>query len=55
MSNLEIIAKLCDMLDDAQQIIKGQAQLLAMHGIETDSGALESERAKLLAEIEKTI
>ena len=55
MSNLEIIAKLCEMLDDAQQIIKGQAELLAMHGIETSTGALEADRARLLNAIEQTI
>ena len=55
MSNLEIIDRLCRMLDEAQQIIRRQAELLAMHGIETDSGDLEADRARLLAEIEKTI
>ena len=43
------------MLDEAQQIIREQAQLLALHGIETESGQLEASRAQLLADIEKSI
>lgn len=55
MSNLEIIARLCRMLDDAQQIIQSQAELLAMHGIETSSGDLEEKRTQLLKDIERSI
>ena len=55
LSNLEIIDRLCRMLDDAQQIIREQAQLLAMHGIETSSGDLEEKRTQLLKDIEGSI
>ena len=55
MSNLEIIKRMARMLDEAQQIIREQAQLLALHGIETESGQLEASRAQLLADIEKSI
>lgn len=55
MSNLQIIEKLCEMLDSAQAIIREQAALLAMHGIESDAGEIEHRRAELLAEIERSI
>ena len=48
MSNLEIIASLCKMLDEALEIIKVQAEILTAHGIETYSGRLEEQRQKLL-------
>ena len=44
----------CRMLDGAQEIIRKQAELLAMYGIETDSGELEQQRQKLLADIERS-
>ena len=55
MSNLEILDRLGRMLDDAQQIIREQAQLLAMHGIETSGGDLEEKRTQLLKDIEGSI
>jgi hypothetical protein len=55
MSNLQIIERLCAMLDEAQIIIRAQAGMLEMHGIETDNGTLESDRAKLLADVEGSI
>ena len=55
MSSLEIITRLCRLLDEAQQIIRDQAELLAMHGIETAAGQLEAERARLLRDIENSI
>ena len=54
MSNLEVICRLCDLLDRAQQIIRQQAELLSMHGVETDGEALERQRGELLAEIERS-
>ena len=51
MSNLQIIEKLCGMLDSAQEIIREQAALLDMHGIQTDAGEIERRRTKLLEEI----
>ena len=54
MSHLEIIERLCRMLDDAQNIIREQAALLEMHGITTDDSGLERKRSDLLAEIERT-
>lgn len=35
-----MICRLCDLLDRAQQIIRQQAELLSMHGVETDGKAL---------------
>lgn len=55
MSNLELIERLCGLLDVAQKIIKEQAEMLAMHGIETDSGEVERQRAELLDVIERSI
>ena len=55
MSNLQIIEKLCGMLDSAQAIIREQAALLDMHGIQTDTGEIERRRTELLAEIERSI
>ncbi|MEG1515964.1 MAG: hypothetical protein RSD95_13840 [Clostridia bacterium] len=52
MSNLQIINRLCLMLDQAQAVIREQAALLAMHGIETDDGGLEAKRVRLLTDIE---
>lgn len=54
MSHLQIIERLCQMLDGAQEVIRKQAELLAMHGIETDSGELERQRRELLADIERS-
>lgn len=53
MSNLQMIEQLCKMLDDACRIIREQAELLAMHGIETDSGEIERRRAELLSTVEQ--
>lgn len=53
MSNLQIIESLCAILDEAQRIIRAQAEILAMHGIETDTGTLETERQALLDRIER--
>ena len=55
MSDLQIISRLCRMLEEAQEIIRKQAELLAMHGIETSSGVLEREQQALLEEIENSI
>lgn len=55
MSNLELIQRLCCMLDAAQGIIRQQAEILEMHGIESNGLELEKQRAGLLEEIENTI
>ena len=55
MSNLELIQRLCTMLDTAQDIIRAQAEILAMHGIQSGGGELEKQGAALLEEIEITI
>lgn len=55
MSNLEIIQRLCELLEQAAREIRIQAELLAMHGIETDDGGLEERRTKLLEDIENSI
>ena len=55
MSNLELIQRLCVMLDAAQGVIREQAEILAMHGIESKGGELESRRKELLNDIEMTV
>lgn len=55
MSNLELIQRLCCMLDAAQGIIRQQAEILAMHGIESNGLELEKQRAGLLEEIEDRV
>ena len=55
MSNLEIIASLCSMLDEAQKIIRVQAEILAAHGIETADGRLEERSENLLGRMEKEL
>lgn len=52
MSHLEIIARFEDMLRTALDIIQRQAELLAMHGIETDSGELEAKEKKFREDME---
>lgn len=56
MSNQEgayqIIDCLCRMLTTAVIIIKKQAEILAMHGITTESGELENDRQALLKQME---
>ncbi|MGN0996013.1 MAG: hypothetical protein ACI4PG_03820 [Candidatus Ventricola sp.] len=48
MTALQIIERLCSMLDDAQEIIRFQAELLSAHGIDTDDGRMEERRNDLL-------
>lgn len=55
MSNLELIERLCSLLDTAQGIIREQAGLLTQHGIESNDGGLEDGRLSLLEEIEGRI
>ena len=52
MSHLEIIARFEDMLREALEIINRQAELLALHGIETDSGELEAMEQKFRNDME---
>ena len=53
MSNLQMIEHLCRMLDEALTVIREQAALLQMHGIETDDGATEEKRRALAERAEK--
>ncbi len=55
MSHLQTIERLCKLLDEAQTIIREQAALLAMHGIETDDAEMERKRNELLRNIESAI
>lgn len=55
MSNLQLIERLCRLLDEAQQIIREQAELLDAHGIVTGNGELEEKRRAVLTEIEKSV
>ena len=53
MSNLQIIERLCRILEEACGIIREQAELLEMHGIATETGSIEQKRTALLEQIEK--
>lgn len=53
MSNLELIERLADLLGRAAEIIREQADLLAMHGV-TGEG-LEGRRETLLGEVDKLV
>ena len=55
MSNLEIIARMSVMLEEAACLIREQATLLSQHRIETSTGILEQKRAQLLEEIENSV
>lgn len=55
MSNIEIIASLCSMLDEAQKIIRLQAEILSAHGIETCDGSLENQRKNLMDRLEREL
>lgn len=55
MSNLEIIASLCSMLDEAQKIIRAQTEILATHGIETADKRLEAQCENLLGRMEREL
>ena len=48
MGSFETIEELCAMLKNACTIIQKQAAILNQHGIETEGGKLEQERAELL-------
>ena len=52
MSHLQIIGRLEEMLRMSLEIINRQAELLAQHGIETDSGELEAAEQKLREDME---
>ena len=43
------------MLRNAQEIIQEQAEIMAMHGIETADGGMEERRKTVLNEIENNI
>lgn len=47
--------RLCILLEQAARIIREQGALLTEHGIDTDSGALERARTKLLEDIENSV
>ena len=55
MTNLATIASLCNMLDEALEIIKAQAEILSAHGIETYGGRLEKQRQWLLEKAEEEL
>lgn len=44
------VESLCEMLEIAQSVIKQQATLLLMHGIQTEDGKLEAQRNELIKE-----
>lgn len=53
MSSIQL--DLCNLLNDAAGIIRRQAALLAMHGIDTEDGKLESDEFDILAEIREAV
>lgn len=50
MTGMQEIGVLCRMLHEAVELVKEQAELLAMHGIKTENGELEAQRDKLIKE-----
>ena len=53
MSSIQL--DLCNLLNDAAGIIRRQSVLLAMHGIETGDGKLESDEYDVLSRIRDMI
>ncbi len=53
MSNLEMIERLCALLSEAIELVKEQAAILEMHGIQTDAETIERKRTHLLERVEK--
>ena len=53
MSNLEMIERLCALLSEAIELVKDQAAILEMHGIQTDADTIEQKRTHLLERVEK--
>ena len=50
MTGMQEIGLLCRMLHEAVELVKEQAELLAMHGIRTSGGELEERRERLMRE-----
>jgi len=55
MSNLQIIVELTNMVQEAAEIIRRQAELLEMHGIQTETGQLERQYAAFLEKVENSV
>ena len=53
MNATETIERLCVLLKSACCIIEEQASLLNQHGIATEAGRLERERAEILQETQE--
>ena len=53
MSNLEMIERLCALLSEAIELVKDQAAIMEMHGIQTDAKTIERKRTHLLERVEK--
>ena len=53
MSYLRVIERLEEMLHLALEIINEQSVLLAQHGIQTESGKLETEERRFRDDMEK--
>lgn len=53
MSYLRVIERLENMLRMALEIIDEQSTLLAQHGIETESGRLETEEQRFREDMER--
>lgn len=49
MSGIALVESLCEMLSIAQSVIRQQAELLMMHGVETYDGNLEELRDRIIA------
>ncbi|MBQ8554440.1 MAG: hypothetical protein IJ438_14965 [Clostridia bacterium] len=46
---MSMMEELCRLLEECAHIIRKQAELLAMHGIQTEDGELERARARMLS------
>ena len=55
MNTLQIIERLCRIIDEAQEIITEQARLLDMHGIRTEGGRFEAKCGELVKRIQSEV
>ncbi|MBP3649183.1 MAG: hypothetical protein J6K73_05325 [Clostridia bacterium] len=48
---MSMMEELCRLLEECAHIIRKQAELLAMHGIQTEDGEIEAARSRVIGEI----
>ena len=55
MNALQIIERLCRIIDEAQEIIAEQERLLDMHGIRSEDGRFEAKCDELVERIRSEV